>query len=462
MPTSVPLSTHVGVNQRFPNTPLAQIVGAISFALDLTEGQPPGHALRSTWIGMHVGRTLGLDDDNLADLYYAILLKDAGCSSNAARLWELYGEDDRLIKKDFKTIDSQNVLQLARFIFQHTGTNEHLLDKMHRILNLSRQGEALATELIQTRCERGADIARQLGFSEAVSTGIQYLDEHWNGKGHPIGLKQTAIPLFSRIALLAQVIDVFHQTGSRHAAMHEIRQRSGHWFDPELVTIVQQFSNDEAFWQGLASDGLESRVSALCPDANHVLIDETRLDHIAEVFASIVDIKSPYTHDHSRRVSQYADGIAEEMQLSDQHRRWLRRGALLHDVGKLGVSNHILDKPGKLDEGEWEAVRRHATFTTEILQRIFHFQEMAVIAGAHHERLDGKGYPLQLQDEQITLETRIITTADIFDAITAARPYRGPIPIPQAIDIMQKEVGTALDERCMAALCKRLPSWNLS
>lgn len=457
MPASAPISTV----DTFSNAPLAQIVGAISFALDLTEGQPPGHALRSTWIGMHIGRTLGLDNDNLADLYYAILLKDAGCSSNAARLWDLYGADERLIKKDFKTIDSQNILQLARFVFQHTGSNEHLLDKIHRVLNFGRHGDALATELVQTRCERGADIARQLGFSEAVSTGIQYLDEHWNGKGHPIGLKQTAIPLFSRIALLAQVIDVFHQTGSRHAAMHEIQQRSGHWFDPELVAIAQQFSHNEIFWQGLAHNGLESRVSALCPDANHVLIDETRLDHIAEVFASIVDIKSPYTHDHSRRVSQYADGIAEELQLPAQHRRWLRRGALLHDVGKLGVSNHILDKPGKLNEAEWDSVRRHAALTTEILQRIFHFQEMAIVAGAHHERLDGKGYPLALRAEEITLETRIITTADIFDAITAARPYRGAIPVPQAIDIMQKEVGTAIDERCMAALCQRLPSWNI-
>ena len=133
-------------------------------------------------------------------------------------------------------------------------------------------------------------------------------------------------------------------------------------------------------------------------------------------------------------------------------RRWLKRGALLHDVGKLGVSNSVLDKAGALDEAEWAAVRLHAQLTEEILSKINAFSELAVIAGAHHERLDGKGYPRGLMAEDIALETRIITTADIFDAITAERPYRGAIPIAQTLDIMAKTVGTALDADCFAAL----------
>ncbi|MDP3439029.1 MAG: HD domain-containing phosphohydrolase, partial [Azonexus sp.] len=137
---------------------------------------------------------------------------------------------------------------------------------------------------------------------------------------------------------------------------------------------------------------------------------------------------------------------------SHQRRRWLKRGALLHDVGKLGVSNSILDKPGKLDDDEWVAVKAHAMYTETILSRIDAFSELARVSAAHHERLDGKGYPRGVMADEICLETRIITTADIFDAITAERPYRGAIPISRTLEMMAENVGTAIDDRCFAAL----------
>ncbi|MBU2741919.1 HD domain-containing protein [Acidithiobacillus thiooxidans] len=439
---------------------LAEIVGAISFALDLTEGQPAGHSLRCTWIAMHIGRELRLDDTALTDLYYSVLLKDAGCSSNAARLWELYGTDERLVKKDYKLVDNQNFLQLAKFVFRHVGQHEDILGKMRRVVHLGSKGEELATELVQTRCERGSNIALKLGFNAKVAESIKSLDEHWNGKGRPEGLKGNQIPLFSQIALISQVIDIFYKTGSRHDVHKELRRRQGTWFNPEIVKAFQALYRTDGFWEGLKDEGIESRVSALEPVSCRTFIDEDRLDHIAEVFASIVDIKSPYTHDHSRRVSLYTDGIAEQMGFTPEHRRWLRRGALLHDVGKLGVSNHILDKPGKLDDQEWEAVRIHAGLTKDVLQRIFHFQDIAAIAGAHHERLDGMGYPLGLHAKDISLETKIITTADIFDAITAKRPYRDAVPVARTLEIMEQEVGKAIDPNCLMALRSCLPSWS--
>jgi hypothetical protein len=137
---------------------------------------------------MTLARSLPLSVAERSDLYYILLLKDAGCSSNAARLWELYGGDDQKIKSDFKTVDSQNLLPLARFVFSHAGTGEPLTRKLKRILFLSRFGETLANELVQTRCERGADIAQELGFGENMARGIYSLDEHWNGKGRAQGL----------------------------------------------------------------------------------------------------------------------------------------------------------------------------------------------------------------------------------------------------------------------------------
>ena len=141
------------------------------------------------------------------------------------------------------------------------------------------------------------------------------------------------------------------------------------------------------------------------------------------------------------------------MGLSEQRRRWLKRGALLHD-GQAGVSNAILDKPGKLDAQEWAAVQMHAAYTEEILSRIGAFEELAQVAGAHHERLDGKGYPKGLKGDEIALETRIITTVDIFDAITAKRPYRGAIPVPQALEMMAETLGSAIDPTALLP-CRR-------
>ncbi|MDB5615630.1 MAG: metal-dependent phosphohydrolase, partial [Devosia sp.] len=147
-----------------------------------------------------------------------------------------------------------------------------------------------------------------------------------------------------------------------------------------------------------------------------------------------------------------ADLIAEEMGYSPERRRWLRRAALLHDVGKLGVSNSVLDKNGKLDSDEWQEIRRHPTLGRQILSQIGAFKDTAEIAGNHHERLDGKGYPSGLLSEAIDVDTRIVTTADIFDALTADRPYRSAMPASQALAIMRSELGVTIDARCFAAL----------
>ena len=133
-------------------------------------------------------------------------------------------------------------------------------------------------------------------------------------------------------------------------------------------------------------------------------------------------------------------------------RRWLHRAALLHDVGKLGVSNMILDKPGKLDEREWVAMRDHAVHTQAILGRIGALADLAPIAAAHHERLDGTGYPLGLMDHQIRRETRVITVCDYYDALTSDRPYRAALTTADALAIIAGEVGTAIDGDCFDAL----------
>ena len=434
---------------------LAELISALSHALDITEGQPQGHCVRCCWIGMHIAQALGLSDQQRWELYYTLLLKDLGCSSNAARICELYLTDDLAFKRDFKRV-GDGLAQVARFVLQHTGLKAGLAERFRSVLNVLREGPDMAQELIQTRCQRGAEIARLLRFSEGVALGIYHLDEHWSGPGKPDGLAGAAIPLYSRMALLAQVIDVFHHTDGQDAALTEARKRSGQWFDPALVAVLDNLAAQSDFWAMLSSPHINTALLALEPATCTVPLDDDYLDDIATAFGQVVDSKSPYTSGHSGRVALYTDLIAEAMGVDAARRRWLKRGALLHDVGKLGVSNSVLDKAGALDGAEWEAVRLHAQLTEEILSKISAFSELAVIAGAHHERLDGKGYPRGLMADDIALETRIITTADIFDAITAERPYRGAVPVAKTLEMMAKTVGTALDPACFAALCQAM------
>jgi HD-GYP domain-containing protein (c-di-GMP phosphodiesterase class II) len=439
---------------------LAELIGALSHALDITEGQPPGHCVRCCWIGMHIGREIGLPSSMLWELYYTLLLKDLGCSSNAARICELYLADDLGFKRDFKTV-GDSLPQVLSFVLTHTGLRAPLAERFRSVMTILRDGPRIAHELIATRCQRGADIARLLRFPDGVASGIYSLDEHYNGKGKPDGLRGQDIPVYARIALLAQVIDVFHTADGADAALAEVRARSGSWFDPALVGAFERVANDAGFWAVLASAGVDRAVLSLEPAEHAVPLDDAYLDDIAAAFGQVVDTKSPYTSGHSARVALYTDVVAEQMGLSVARRRWLKRGALLHDVGKLGVSNSVLDKPGALDRDEWAAVRLHAKYTEDILSRIAPFAELAKIAAAHHERLDGTGYPRGLGADEIPLETRIITTADIFDAITAARPYRGAIPVEKALAMMEQTVGTALDADCFAALTRAVDQLDL-
>jgi putative nucleotidyltransferase with HDIG domain len=440
---------------------LAEVLSALTLALDMTEGQPPGHSVRCCWIGLQIAEELGLDDTQTWELYYTLLLKDLGCSSNAARICELYLVNDLTFKQDFKLING-SLPQALRFVMSHTGLKAGLAERFRAIINIFQNGGEISKELIETRCQRGADIARKMRFGEAVATGIHSLDEHWDGSGKPEGLRGQDIPLYSRIALLAQVVDVFQMSDDADAARKEIENRSSTWFDPTLVAAFKRVATRPSFWDSLNGDDVQDIIVELEPLQQAARVDDDYLDDIAAGFAEVVDSKSPFTKGHSERVTLFTDLIAEELGLSTEHRRWLKRAALLHDIGKLGVSNTILDKPGKLDADEWVAIRNHATQTEAILARISVFRQLAPIAGAHHEKLNGTGYPKGLKGDEIALESRILAVADIFDALTADRPYRAAMPISKALAIMADDAGTAIDSNCFEALKRALARVNSS
>lgn len=289
-------------------------------------------------------------------------------------------------------------------------------------------------------------------FSENVIAAIRSFDEHWDGGGMPVGLAGDDIPIYSCISLIAQIVDVFQTANGIEAARQEIRHRTGTWFEPRIAAAFECIAASDEFWRTLRSDELQTAIFALEPAQQRSFVDPDYLDDIAAAFAQVIDSKSPYTRGHSERVTLFADFIAEQLKFSDEQRGWLKRAALPHDIGKLGVSNSILDKPAKLDADEWVAMQKHTTLGEMILSRIAAFADIAAIASAHHERLDGKGYPRGLTGDQLSLEVRIVTTADIFDALTADRPYRAAMPIDKALSIMTDMVGTQIDPVCFDAL----------
>ena len=227
--------------------PLSDVLGALSYALDITEGEPPGHSVRALAIGMRIAEQLGLGDDIRSALFYALLLKDAGCSSNASRLSSLFAADDHATKRAMKRTDWSKSGSLAMYTWRAIEPGGSPLAKARRMRAITQE-EEVTREMYDTRCERGAEIALMLALPEPTADAIRSLDEHWDGSGHPRGLRGEEIPLLGRILCLAQTVEVFVRTmGSRGAYAMTLKRR-GKWFDPSLVDAMLAFRDDAAFW----------------------------------------------------------------------------------------------------------------------------------------------------------------------------------------------------------------------
>jgi putative nucleotidyltransferase with HDIG domain len=426
---------------------LSGVIAALSYALDIAEGEAPGHAVRSCLIGMRLAEELQLPAAERSDLFYALLLKDAGCSSNASRMADLFVGDDRAAKAKSKVIDWTNPRSALLWSWRVVAPGAGLRRRMQVLRAIRNEGD-VTRKFMETRCDRGAEIARMLFLSEETAAAIRSLDEHWDGRGMPDGLRGDEIPQAARILCFAQTIEVFHRAGGVQAARKVAKLRRGRWFDPRMVDAFLRFCGEQEFWAALASPD----VSQWEPPGFALAGDEDRLDRIAEAFARVIDAKSPFTARHSQRVAEIADGIAVVLRFGVDQRRTLRRAALLHDIGKLAISNRILDKPDKLTDEEFRIIQTHPVHTLQILARAPCFAELADLAANHHEKLDGSGYPRSLTADALDLPMRVLAVADIYEALTAERPYRDPLPPEDALAIVDQDVPHRLDGAVRGAL----------
>lgn len=436
---------------------LSDVVSALSVALDLTEGQPMGHAIRSCFLGMRIGDELKLSAETRSALYYALLLKDAGCSSNSARMHQILGSDDIRAKREVKFEDwTKPSISGLRYLMRNVLPGSSFARRLVYAVEVGLQQKRNNAEVIGARCERGAEIARKLGLSHDSADAIRSLDEHWNGAGYPEHRKGDEIPLLARIMNVSQTLEVYVSAFGPKDAIQVISERAGTWFDPEIARIVRSLGKDDALWQQAVSPNVRDHVLEMEP-GTAIRASSERIDSICRAFAEVIDAKSPYTFTHSMGVAEAAVEISEGLGLAPQTTIMVRRAALLHDIGKLSVSNAILEKPGKLDDEEWKAMKLHPAYSRTILRRISGFENLAFVAGAHHERLDGKGYPDGLSAEQLPLTARIICVADVYQALSEKRPYREGLSAKTVFGIMDKDAQVRLDADCLDVLKKNQP-----
>ena len=429
------------------------VVSALSHALDLSTGQPIGHSVRSCILGMRIAEEIGLADKVRSDLYYALLLKDCGCSGNASMTFHALCSDDIKAKRDVKTTDwTRFSWETLQYAFSHIAPGQPFLERSRALFRLALRQKQHTKNTIKIRCERGAMLARLMGLSEATAHGILNLDEHWDGQGNPEGRRKTEIPVLSRIMLLAQTLEVFLASQGGDAAHDVVSGRAKTWFDPDLIKAVHSLARRQVLWPDVLSERAFALGLQVEPQPKMMKRGDATLDAICVAFANIIDAKSPFTVNHSSGVANAAVAIARVLQLKRERILFIRHAALLHDLGKLSVPNTILEKPGKPTDEEWEVLRLHPFYTWKILAGIPGFHEMSEVAASHHEKLNGKGYFRGLTAEQLPLEARILVVADMFDALSAKRPYRDSLPLETVFEIMRKDVPHALDASCVEAL----------
>ena len=190
------------------------------------------------------------------------------------------------------------------------------------------------------------------------------------------------------------------------------------------------------------------QIAELYRDANELFLD------VIKALAASIDAKDPYTEGHSQRVSDFSVEIARQMGLPADMVHHVRIGSLLHDIGKIGIPDRILVKPGRLNDEEFHIMKQHPIIGANIMGQVHALHSELPALAEHHERLDGTGYPLGLKCDEISLFARIVSVADVFDAMTSDRPYRAGMPVEEVLDYLYQRVNTQFDPRCVDALAK--------
>jgi HD-GYP domain-containing protein (c-di-GMP phosphodiesterase class II) len=407
---------------------LAELVATLALAADLGMGQPMEHVLRQSLIALRLAERLGLGTSQRVVVYYVGLLAWVGCHVDAYEQAKWFG-DDTVFKGDARQVDMGRPLSAAAFVLTHLGADQPLATRARTQLAFLGGGRRAVQEMIENHWIATNELAARLDLSADVRDGLYQTFERWDGKGVPAEVRGSRIAVAARLVNLADVVEVFHRAGGVEAATAVARERSGTQFDPELVELF--CAEAPTLFPEIGSVTSWDAVMAAEP-ALEVMLGDEQLDAALEAIADFVDIKTPWTIGHSRGVAGLVSEAARSLGIGQDDVLLVRRAALIHDIGRLGVPNSIWDKRGPLNAAEFERVRLHPYLTERMLASSPALAPLGQIAVQHHERLDGSGYPRGLTGAAMTPLGRLLAVADAYHAMTEARPHRPALSSDQA------------------------------
>jgi len=356
---------------------LAELVAALSLGVDLGFGQPMEHVLRQCLIALRLAEGIGLDEQARADVYYTALLINVGCHTDAHEQAKWFGDDIAL--KSGKYDHEFRSLRAAAAGMRLLGSGNPPLHRFRLGLEFALSGHREMDDMVAHHADMARALAEQLELPDAVLEALGGAYEQWDGRGWPGELKGADVPVAARLAQLAEFVEVAHRVGGVEAAKTLTQERGGKQFDPALAELIRGEAD-------MILSGLDSVAT---------------WDAVIEAEPALAVVLSAERFDAA-----------------------LRRAGLVHDFGRLGVSNSIWDKPGPLGAGEWERVRMHPYLTDRMLHQSAALAPLGAIAVQHRERLDGSGYPRGLSGAAISRPARILGAADAYQAMREPRPHR--------------------------------------
>ena len=427
---------------------LAELVAALSLGVDLGFGQPMEHVLRECLIALRLADRIGLEEAERSTVYYTALLVNVGCHSDAHEQAKWFG-DDIALKSTKYDGDFRSVRAMAAMMSM-VGSGNPPLHRVRVGLEFAISGRHDLDGMVARHSAVARALAERLGLPEEVQEAVAASYEQWDGKGWPGGLAGDGIPIAARLAQFAEFVEVAHRLGGNDAAVVLAERRAGSQFDPALSAAL--CADPQGVLGGLDSAHTWTAVIDAEP-ALRVTLTGDGFDQALRAIADFVDLKSPYTLGHSRAVTELAGATSEQLRLPEDEAQLLRRAGLVHDLGRLGVSNAIWDKPGPLGVGEWERVRLHPYLTERMLHQSPALAPLGAVAVQHRERLDGSGYPKGLSGGAISRPARILGTIDAYRSMREPRPHRPALSAEEAAGELRADARAGkLDAEAVAAV----------
>ena len=402
---------------------IAGVVAALSVASDLTRGHPPGEAMRACLLATELARRAGLSEPACTDVYYATLLRFAGCAATSHEIAAVFGDDDTAVRGRGDMVDPTQPEEAMLFL-DSLGVNAAQFQALGGVPGMAR----IKAEGARADCEVGAGLTARLGLPEAVRRAVLDAFERFDGHGVPEGRAAAEVAEAARFAAAGFCAVMFDAGGGRTAAVDAVARWSGRALDPAVAAVFAD-APDELLAMS-DPDDVWSAVVDSEPGRPRRFRDDAALDDALAGFGDATDLKTPWFTGHSSGVARLARAAAEQHGIAEP--TLVHRAAVLHDLGRVAVPAGIWERPGPLRPEEWELVRLHPYNTGRILARSPLLAPLGAVACRHHERADGSGYPAAVRAPELDATASLLAAADVLHALSEPRPHRAALDLPAA------------------------------